>query len=60
MCINDDLRQVTIQGGRHPPASLLGTWVADFMLKEDAGMFMLGKYLSDEKNPCLIIIAFIT
>jgi len=24
-----------------------GTWVADFMLRQDAGRFMLGKYLSD-------------
>jgi len=26
-----------------------GTWVADFMLRQDAGRFMLGKYLSDKK-----------
>ena len=25
-----------------------GTWVADFMLRQDAGIFMLGKYLSDK------------
>jgi len=28
-----------------------GTWVADFMLRQDAGRFMLVKYLSDQKNP---------
>jgi len=28
-----------------------GTWVADFMLRQDAGRFMLGKYLSDKKIP---------
>jgi len=27
-----------------------GTWVADFMLRQDAERFMLGKYLSDQ-NP---------
>jgi len=27
------------------------TWVADFMLRQDAGRFMLGKYLSDKKIP---------
>jgi len=27
------------------------TWVADFMLRQDAGKFMLGKYLSGKKNP---------
>jgi len=34
------------RGGIHQP--LCGTWVADFMLRQDAGMFMLGKYLSDK------------
>ena len=28
-----------------------GTWVADFMLRQDAGRFMLGKYLSDLNIP---------
>ena len=28
---------------------LHGTWVADFMLRQDAGRFMLGKYLSDKQ-----------
>ena len=31
--------------GIHQP--FYGTWVADFMLRQDAGRFMLGKY----KNP---------
>ena len=30
---------------------LYGTRVADFMLRQDAGRFMLGKYLSDKKIP---------
>ena len=28
-----------------------GTWVADFMLRQDAGRFILGKYLSGKKIP---------
>jgi len=38
--------------GRHAPASLrqiYGTSVAEYMLKQDAGRFMLGKYLSNKK-----------
>ena len=35
------------RGGIQQP--LYGTWVADFMLRQDAGRFMLGKYLSDKK-----------
>jgi len=36
------------RGGRtHQP--LYGTWVADFILRQDARRFMLGKYLSDKK-----------
>jgi len=35
------------KGGIHQP--FCGTWVADFMLRQDAGRFMLGKYLSDKK-----------
>ena len=38
------------RGGIHQP--FYGTWVADFMLRQDAGRFMLGKYLSDKKIPC--------
>jgi len=37
------------KGDIHQP--LDGTWVADFMLRQDAGRFMLGKYQSDKKNP---------
>jgi len=37
------------RGGIQQP--FYGTWVADFMLSQDAGRFMLGKYLSDEKIP---------
>jgi len=36
-------------GGIHQP--FYGTWVADFMLRQDAGRFMLGKYLNDQKIP---------
>jgi len=36
-------------GGIHRP--LYGTWVADFMLRQVAGRFMLWKYLSDNKIP---------
>jgi len=35
------------RGGIHQ--RLYGTWVAVFMLRQDAGRFMLGKYLSDKK-----------
>jgi len=37
------------RGGIHQP--FYGTWVADFMLRQDAGRFMLGKYLSNTKIP---------
>jgi len=37
------------RGGIHQP--LYGTWVVDFMLRQDAGRFMLGKYLGDPKIP---------
>ena len=36
------------RGGIHQP--LYSTWVADFMLRQDAGRFMLEKYLSDKKS----------
>jgi len=35
------------RGGIHQP--LYGTWAADFMLRQDAGRFILGKYFSDKK-----------
>jgi len=31
--------------------SFYGTWVADFMLRQGAGRFMLRKYLSDKTIP---------
>jgi len=37
------------RGGTHQP--LYGTSVADFMLSQDAGRFMLGKYFNDKKIP---------
>jgi len=37
------------RGGIHQP--FYGTWVADCMLKQDAGKVMLRKYLSDKKFP---------
>jgi len=43
------IREKKKRGDIHQP--LYGTWVADFMLRLDAGNFMLGKYLSDKKIP---------
>jgi len=40
-------REKKKRGDVHQP--FYGTWVADFMLRQDAGRFMLGKYLSDKK-----------
>ena len=42
------------KGGTHQP--LYGTWVADVMLRQDAGRFMLGKYWSDQKFDLYFII----
>jgi len=36
------------KGGIHQP--FYGAWVSDYMLRQDAGKFLLGKYLSDQKN----------
>jgi len=36
------------RGGTHK--SFYGKWAADFMLRRDAGRFMLGKYLSEKKS----------
>jgi len=41
------IREKKKRGNIHQP--FYGTWVADFMLRQDAGSFMLGKYLSDKK-----------
>jgi len=43
------IREKKKWGGTHQP--LYDTWVGDFMLRQDAGRFMLGKYLSDNKIP---------
>jgi len=37
------------RGGIHQ--IFYGTCAADFMLRQDAGRYMLGKYLSDKKIP---------
>jgi len=39
------------KGGIHQPPYGTCQWVADFMLRQDAGRFKLGKYLSDKKIP---------
>ena len=36
------------RGGIQP---LCSKWVADFMMRQDAGIFLLGKYLSDKQIP---------
>jgi len=43
LCIKEKKKR----GGAHQPS--YSTWVADFMLRQDAGRFMLRKYLSDKK-----------
>jgi len=43
-CIKDNKKG----GGIHQP--FYGTWVVDFVLRQDAGRLMLGKYLSDKKT----------
>ena len=43
------IKQKEKRGCTHQP--FYGTCLADFMLRQDAGRFMLGKYLSDKKNP---------
>ena len=43
-CINKKEKR----GGTYQP--FYDTWVADFMLRQDAGRFMLEKYLSDKKT----------
>ena len=37
------------RGGIHQP--FYGTWIVDFILKQDSGRFMLGKNSSHKKNP---------
>ena len=43
------IREKKKRGSIHQP--FYGTWVADFMLRQDARRFMLEKYLSDRKIP---------
>ena len=43
------IREKKKRGDIHQP--FYGTWVADFMMRQDAGRFMLGKYLSNKKIP---------
>jgi len=43
------IREKKKRGDIHQP--VYGTWVAVFMLRQDAERFMLGKYLSDKKIP---------
>ena len=45
------IREKKYRGDIHRLFYRDGTWVADFMLRQDAGRFMLGKYLNDKKNP---------
>ena len=42
------IREKKNRGDIHQP--FYGTWVADFMLRQEAGRFMLGKYLRDRKS----------
>jgi len=43
------IREKKKRGDIHQP--FYGTWVVDFMLRQDAEKYMLGKYLSDKKIP---------
>jgi len=42
-------REKKKRGDIHQP--FYSTWVVEFMLRQDAGRFILGKYLSDKKIP---------
>jgi len=44
-CIKEQKKR----GGIHQ--SFYGKWVTDFMRRQDAGRFMLGKYQNDKKIP---------
>jgi len=46
---NAFIKEEKKRGDIHQP--LYGTWAADFMLRQDAGKFMLGKFPSDKKIP---------
>jgi len=43
------IKEKNKRGDIHQPP--YGAWPVDFMLRQDAGRFMLGKYLSDKKIP---------
>ena len=43
------IREKKKRGDIYQPSC--GTWVADFMLRQDTGRFILGKYMSDKKIP---------
>ena len=43
------------RGDTHQP--FYGTWVMDFMLRQDAGGFVPGKYLSDQKSKTFFLYA---
>jgi len=42
------IREKKKRGNVHQP--FYGAWVADFMLRQDAGWLMLGNYLIDQKS----------
>jgi len=46
-CKKTCIKEKGKKGSIHQP--FYGTWVADFMLRQDAGKFMLAKYLSDKQ-----------
>ena len=48
------IREKKKRGDIHQPFH--GTWVADFIVRQDAGRFMLGKYLSDKNRYCHLYI----
>ena len=46
-CKKTCIKEKGKRGGTHQP--FYSTWVPDFMVRQDAARFMLGKYLSDNK-----------
>jgi len=46
----EGFKQACINEKKNEDHPVYGTWVADFMLRQEAGRFMLGKYLSDKKS----------
>jgi len=47
-CTKTCIKEKGTMGGIHQP--FYGTWVADFMHRQNAEKFMLEKYLNDQKN----------